>query len=76
MDTSSKSDTNYRSLATKSNDKSVNEYLDNSTSVNTKKSNVTSIKLFNSTMESLNHYEQTDKYKMLDEWSLEDCLQF
>ena len=72
MDTSSKSDTNYRSLATKNNDKSVNEYLDNSTSVNTKKSNVTSIKLFNSTMESLNHHEQTDKYKTLDEWSLEE----
>ena len=56
----------------KSANKSVNEYIDQGSSANTKASNENVIKLFNATMQSLNHHEKTDKYKTLDEWTMEE----
>lgn len=67
----------YRSVAVKNNDLSVNEYLDNSKSESSKKA-VSGIKsMFNETMDSLNHRENTNQYKHLEDLSLEElpgCL--
>ena len=68
----SSSEDNHRALAISNKDFSANEFIDKGRSKNTKKAAVGIIKMFNSTMKSLNHLEETDKYKSLDELSIEE----
>ena len=68
----SSSEDKHRSLAVSNKDFSVNEFIDKGRSKNTKKAAVGIIKLFNLTMKSLNHVEKNDKYKSLDELSMEE----
>ena len=63
---------NYRSLAVKNNDLSINEFLEESKSYSCKKANIGIKVMFNSTMDSLNQMEGSDKYLHIDDIHLDD----
>ena len=61
----------YRSLAMDNNNLTINQFLDQSKSVNTKKATVAIKKMYNSTMDSLNNSDSTNKFEYLDETSVD-----